>query len=51
MTKGKRTKAQATIYKALKIEQLEPPLKTGGEIRCSGRVNSSCPVFGTQIEG
>jgi len=47
MTKGKRTKAQATIYKALKIEHLEPPLKTGGEIRCSGRVNSSCSTCGT----
>jgi len=42
MEKGKRTKRQTTIYKTLhrklKIEQYEPLLTTGSELRCSRRV-------------
>jgi len=40
-TKRKRTKGQTTIYKTLhiklKIEVTPTPLKTGSELRCSGR--------------
>ena len=37
-----KTKSQTTIYKTLKIDQHEPHLKSGGELRCSGMIGSSC---------
>jgi len=44
MANIKRTKGQTTSYKPihrkLKIEKHEPPLKTTGELRFSGKVNS-----------
>ena len=46
--KRKRTNGQTMIYRTLqrkqKIGQHEPT-KTGGELRCSGRVSSSCSTF------
>jgi hypothetical protein len=46
MDKGERTKGQTTIYKTLhrktKTRVTRTPLKTGGELMFSGRVNSSC---------
>ena len=30
------------VHRKLKIEQHEPPLKTGGELRCSGMISSFC---------
>jgi hypothetical protein len=43
--KDRQHNAQTTIYKTLrrkqKIEQHETPLKTGDELRCSGRFSSS----------
>jgi hypothetical protein len=51
MAKGKRTKGQTTIYKNThKTEDRVTltPLKTGGELRCSGRVGSSCSTSGTR---
>ena len=47
-TQWRKEKGQTTIYKIhrkLKIEQHEPPKKTGGELRCSGKVSSSCPTM------
>jgi len=41
----KSTKVQTTIYKTYtktKARVTGTPLKTGGELRCSGRLNSSC---------
>ena len=43
MTKGKRTKGQST-----KDRVTQTPLKTGGELRCSRRVSSSCSTGGTR---
>jgi hypothetical protein len=52
MAERKKTKGQTTIYKTLhrkiNIEQHEPHQKSGGELRCSGRVNSSCSTNGTR---
>ena len=39
----KKEKGQTTIYKTLRIK-----LKIGGELRCSGRVNSSCSTSGAR---
>jgi hypothetical protein len=51
MAKRKRTKGQTTIYKTLhrkqKIEQRKP-IKTWGELMCSGSVSSSCSTNGTR---
>ena len=49
--KEKSTKEQKTVnkihtYKA-KARVTRTPLKTGGELRCSGRVGSSCFTSGT----
>jgi len=45
------TKEQTTLYKTLhkkqKIEQHEPT-NTGGKLRYSGRVSSSCSTRGTR---
>ena len=40
MAKRKSTKGQTTIYKT-KDRVTRTPLKTGGELRCSGRVHHS----------
>ena len=51
MSKRKRTKEQTTIYKTYnktKDRVTQTPLKTGGELRCSGRISSSCPTSGTR---
>jgi hypothetical protein len=52
MVKRKETKEQTTIYKRshriLKIEQHEPHQKIRSELRCSGRVISSCSTFDTR---
>jgi hypothetical protein len=43
MAKRIRTKGQTTIYKTLqenKDRATRTPLKTGGELRCSGRASS-----------
>jgi hypothetical protein len=51
MVKAERTKVQTKMYKTLHIEQdraTRTPLKTGGELRCSGRVSSSCSRCGTR---
>jgi len=46
--KRKRTKIiYETLHIKLKIEKYKRHLKTGGEIRCSGRVSSSCSTSGT----
>jgi hypothetical protein len=46
MAKRKGTKGQTTIYKAYAYNTEDrvtrTPLKTGCELRCSGRVNISC---------
>ena len=42
------TKGQTTIYKTYTWSRVtRTPLKTGGELRCSRRVNSSCSTSGT----
>jgi hypothetical protein len=54
MAKRKRTKGQKTIYKTYfciyktKDRVTRTSLITGGELRCSGRVNSSCSTSGTR---
>ena len=50
MTKRKSTKGQTTINKTYKTKDrvTRTPLKTGGELRCSGRVGSSCPTSDTR---
>jgi hypothetical protein len=44
----KMTNGQTTIYKTLHIKTKDrvtrTSLKTGGELRCSGRVGSSCSI-------
>ena len=46
--KHKRTNNDPqNIHIKLKIEQHKPHQKTGGELRCSGRVSSSCFTSGT----
>jgi predicted choloylglycine hydrolase len=48
MAKRKRTKGQTTIYKNTykpKDRVTLTPLKTGGELMCSGRVSSSCSTY------
>ena len=47
IAKRKSTKGQTTIYKT-KDRVTRTPLKTGGELRCSGRVSSSCSTCGTR---
>ena len=44
MAKRKGTKEQTPIYKTYKAKDrvTRAPLKTVGELRCSGRVSSSC---------
>jgi hypothetical protein len=45
VAKAKSTKGQTTIYKTYTYNwrlSNTIPLKTGGELRCSGRVSSSC---------
>jgi hypothetical protein len=48
----KSTKGQTTIYKIYAYETKDrvtrTPLKTGGELMCSGRVSSSCSTSGTR---
>jgi hypothetical protein len=48
MAKRKSTKGQTTIYKAYayntKDRVTRTPLKTGCELRCSGRVSISCSI-------
>ena len=48
----KSTKGQTTIYKTYTYKTKERvtrnPLKTGGELMCSGRVSSSCSTSGTR---
>ena len=49
MAKRKSTKGQTTIYKTYiknKDRVTRAPIKTGGELRCSGRVGSSCSTSG-----
>ena len=50
--KRKSTKGQTTIYKTYtwnyKVRVSRTPLKTRGELRCSGRVKSSCSTIGTR---
>jgi hypothetical protein len=51
MAKRKSTKGQTTIYKAYtytKDRVTRTPLQTGGELMCSGRVNSSCSTSYTR---
>ena len=48
MTKRKRTEGETTLHRKLKIKKTTNPTKTGGEIRYSGRVNSSCSTNGTR---
>jgi hypothetical protein len=43
MAKRKRTKGNTTLKKT-KDRVTRTPLETGGELRCSGRVGSSCPT-------
>jgi hypothetical protein len=47
MAKIKSTNGQTTIYKATD-RVTRTPLKTWGELRCSGRVSSSCSTSGTR---
>ena len=35
------------VQKKIKDRETRTLLKTGGELRCSGRVSSSCPTCGT----
>ena len=46
---GQKDKQRSTkhIYKT-KDRVTRTPLKTGGELRCSGRVSSSCSTSGTR---
>ena len=47
----KCTKVQKTMYKhtyKTKDRVTRSPLRTGGELRCSGRVSSSCLTSGTR---
>ena len=46
MAKRKRRKGPTTIYKT-NDWVTQTPLKTGGELGCSGRVSSSCSTSGT----
>jgi hypothetical protein len=46
MAKRKSAKGQITIYKT-KDRVTRTPLKTGGELRSSGKVGSSCSTSGT----
>ena len=51
MAKRKSTKGQTTIqntYTKTKDRVTRTPLKTGGELRCSGRVGSSCSTSDTR---
>jgi hypothetical protein len=51
MAKRKRTKGQTTSTKhthQTKDRVTRTPLKTGVELRCSGRVGSSCSTNGTR---
>ena len=51
MAKRKRTKGQTTInkvYKKTKDRVTRTPLKTGGELKCSGRVSCSCSTSDTR---
>ena len=53
MAKRKSTKGQTTIYKLkhthkAKDRVTRAPLKTGGELGCSGRVSMSCSTSGTR---
>ena len=50
MAKGKSTKGQTTINKIYKTKDrvTRTPLKTGGELGCSGRIGSSCSTSGTR---
>jgi len=46
----KSTKGQTMIYKKphkTKDRVTRSPLKTGGELKCSGRVSRSCSTSGT----
>ena len=48
MTKYKgQTMIYNTLHSKLKTDQHDPNSKTGGEHRCSGRVDSSCSTSGT----
>ena len=47
MAKRKSTKEQTTIYKT-ENRITRTQLKTGGELRCSGRVRSSCSTSDTR---
>jgi hypothetical protein len=46
MAKRKSTKGQTTINKT-KDRVTRTPLKTGGELMCSGRVSNSCSTSDT----
>jgi hypothetical protein len=51
MAKRKSTKGQTTIYKTYTQIQRSSntnPTKNGGELRCFGRVSSSCSTSGTR---
>ena len=50
MVKRKSTKGQTTIYKTYKSKDrvTRTPLKTGGELKYSGWVSSSCPSSGNR---
>ena len=51
MAKRKNSKGQTTIYKytyETKDRITRAPLKTGGELMCSGRVGSSCSTGDTR---
>ena len=41
------TKGQTTIYKTHKDRATRTSIKTGGELRCSGRIGSSCSTSST----
>ena len=52
MTKRKSTKGQQRSTKhtyKTKDRVTRTPLKTGGELRCSGRVGSYCSTSGTRL--
>ena len=49
MVKKKKYKQRSTKHThKTKDPVTRTPLKTGGELRCSGRVSSSCPTSGTR---
>ena len=51
MVKRKRTKEQTTIYKILHRKRdrgTQTTLTTDGELRCYGRVGSSCSTIDTR---